>query len=100
MEKASKFILWFEEIGLEDTHLVGGKNSSLGELIRELGNAGVRVPGGFAITAQAYQYLLEAAGIEEEMRTILADLDTSDMKNLQERGRKVRDLVRLSLIHI
>ncbi len=94
MIKEKGYIVSFEDVSLEDRHLVGGKNSSLGEMIRELSHTGVKVPGGFAITAEAYQYLLETAGIEGEMREILAGLDTSDLKNLQKRGRRVRDLIR------
>ncbi len=91
--KNDKFILWFDEIGIEDVPLVGGKNASLGEMIRELGNKGVRVPNGFAITAYAYKYLLEKAGIEGEIKKILSDLDTHDVHNLRERGKKIRKLI-------
>lgn len=94
MAEERKLVVWFEEIGLEDRSLVGGKNSSLGEMIRELSDVGVRVPGGFAITAQAYQYLLQTAGIEDQMRKTLAGLDTSDMRDLQKKGRAVRSLIR------
>lgn len=91
--KDGKFILWFEEIGIEDVPLVGGKNASLGEMVRELKGEGVEVPNGFAITADAYKHLLKTAGIEEEIKKILSDLDTHDIKNLQERGKKVRELI-------
>ena len=92
--KDNKFILWFDEIGIEDVPLVGGKNASLGEMIRELKDEGVNVPNGFAITADAYKHLLKDAGIEDDIREILSDLDTHDLVNLQERGKKVRDLIR------
>ncbi len=87
-------ILWFDEIGIEDVPLVGGKNASLGEMHQKLTSKGVEVPNGYAITAYAYQYLLKAAGIEEAIREILKDLDTHDLYNLQERGEKVRDIIR------
>ena len=55
----TNFIRWFSDIGISDVALVGGKNASLGEMVRELGAQGVRVPNGFAITAEAYRYLLD-----------------------------------------
>jgi pyruvate,water dikinase len=87
-------ILWFEEIGIEDVPLVGGKNASLGEMYQKLTSKGVAVPHGFAITAYAYQHLLKNAGIEEAIKDALAGLDTGNMRNLQERGEKVRDIIR------
>ncbi|MDW7773789.1 MAG: phosphoenolpyruvate synthase [Desulfobulbaceae bacterium] len=89
-----KLILWFDEIGIEDVPLVGGKNASLGEMHQKLTSKGVAVPNGYAITAYAYQYLLKEAGIEEAIKNALAGLDTHDMRNLQERGEKVRDIIR------
>jgi pyruvate,water dikinase len=94
-EKHDKeLILWFEEIGIEDVPMVGGKNASLGEMYQHLTSKGVAVPHGFAITAYAYQHLLKDAGIEAAIRETLADLDTHDLRNLQERGEKVRDIIR------
>jgi pyruvate,water dikinase len=89
-----KWIRWFDEIGIEDVALVGGKNASLGEMIRELGGMGVNVPSGFAITADAYWYLLDSANIRGPMKQILSDLDTADMGNLRQKGREIRDLIR------
>ncbi|MFZ5765542.1 MAG: phosphoenolpyruvate synthase [Thermodesulfobacteriota bacterium] len=88
------FILWFDDIGIEDVPMVGGKNASLGEMYQKLTSKGVAVPHGFAITAYAYRYLLEKAGVEAAIREVLADLDTHDMKNLSERGEKVRHIIR------
>ncbi len=88
------FILWFDEIGIEDVPLVGGKNASLGEMYQHLTAKGVAVPHGFAITAYAYRYLLKEAGVEQEIRDVLADLDTEDMDNLAERGEKCRNIIR------
>jgi len=93
VNKSDRFILWFDEIGIEDVPLVGGKNASLGEMIRELRGKGVNVPSGFAITAYAYRYLLEKTGIEDDIKKILSDLDTHDIHNLRERGRKIRELI-------
>ena len=59
-----EFNKWFEELQIEDVPSVGGKNASLGEMIRTLGEKGVNVPSGFAVTAYAYKYTVEKAGIE------------------------------------
>jgi len=89
-----KFIKWFEEIGAGDVALVGGKNASLGEMVRNLGKNGVNVPSGFAITAEAYTYALEKAGIMGKIRDILAGLDTHDMENLSRRSKEIRNLIK------
>jgi len=88
-----KFVKWFEEIGAKDIALVGGKNASLGEMIRNLGKKGVNIPPGFAITAEAYKYVVEKAGIGQKIKDTLADLDTHDMENLAEKGEKLRNLI-------
>ena len=93
MEKDKTFILWFDQLGIDDVGLVGGKNASLGEMYRNLSPRGIKVPNGFAITAYAYRYLLEKSGIEQKIRDILSDLDTTDMNNLAERGQKVRTVI-------
>ena len=89
----ARFIRWFHEIGLADVVLVGGKNASLGEMYRELTPKGIKVPNGFAITAEAYWYVLSDGGLIEAMRTVLSDLDTRDLTDLAERGRKVREMI-------
>ncbi|MBN1502764.1 phosphoenolpyruvate synthase [Candidatus Woesearchaeota archaeon] len=94
MDKKNAFILWFDQLGIEDVPLVGGKNASLGEMYRELTSKGVRVPNGFAITAYSYFYLLEKEQAKEKIKEILKDLDTHNIKNLQERGEKVRKLIK------
>lgn len=88
-----RFIRWFHEIGIEDVSLVGGKNASLGEMYRELSPRGIKVPNGFAITAEGYQQLLQVGGLAQTIRAILADLDTRDLSNLAERGRRVREAI-------
>ena len=92
--KETKFILWFNEIWIEDVPLVGGKNASLGEMYTNLTPKGVNIPNGFAITAYAYRYLLEQTGAQEKIKEILSDLNTEDMDNLAERGAKVRRLIK------
>lgn len=89
-----ELILWFDDIGIDDVHLVGGKNASLGEMYQHLTAKGVAVPHGFAITAYAYQYLMKAAGIEDAIIEALDGLDTHDLHNLQARGKKVRAIIR------
>ncbi len=94
MEEVEVFVKWFEDLRIEDVPSVGGKNASLGEMIRTLGEKGVKVPSGFAITAYAYKYMIEKAGIDVKIREILSDLNTNDVHNLAERGQKIRDLIR------
>jgi pyruvate,water dikinase len=89
-----ELILWFDDIGIDDVPLVGGKNASLGEMYQHLTAKGVAVPHGFAITAYAYRYLLKSAGIEDDIKEILSDLDIEDMHNLAERGEKCRNIIR------
>ena len=92
--REEKLILWFNEISIGDVPLVGGKNASLGEMYQNLTSQGVNIPGGFAITAYAYRYLIKEAHIEEAIKDALAGLNTHDMANLQERGKRVRAIIR------
>jgi pyruvate,water dikinase len=89
-----EFVKWFEDLRIEDVPSVGGKNASLGEMIRNLGEKGVSVPGGFAVTAYAYKYTIEKAGVDQKIREILSDLDTHDVRNIAERGQKIRELIK------
>ena len=91
--KDHAFVLWFNQVGIADVPLVGGKNASLGEMIQQLLPKGVRVPNGFATTAYAYRYFVRQAGLEVKLRQLLSDLDVEDMGNLRERGRQARSLV-------
>ncbi|MBL7056852.1 phosphoenolpyruvate synthase [Candidatus Woesearchaeota archaeon] len=94
MSEEKEFILWFDQLGIEDVPIVGGKNASLGEMYQNLTKKGVKVPNGFAVSAYAYRYLLEKTAAKEKIVDILSDLNTSDLHNLQERGEKVRRLIR------
>jgi len=89
-----EFVKKFEELRIEDVPSVGGKNASLGEMIYNLKEKGVSVPGGFAVTAYAYKYTMEKAGIDSQIQQILSDLNTSDVRNLAERGEKIRTLIK------
>ncbi len=86
-------VLPFAAVGLADLPLVGGKNASLGELIRALGPQGVVVPDGFAVTTVAYRRLLADAGLEAPLRRLLSDLDVDDLGALQRAGAAARQLV-------
>jgi pyruvate,water dikinase len=92
-EVTMRFVKWFEEIGAKDVALVGGKNASLGEMIRSLSSKGVNVPSGFAITVEGYKYVVDEAGIGAKIKDTLTGLNTHDMRNLAERGRKIRNLI-------
>lgn len=93
MNKSEKFILWFDELGIEDVPLVGGKNASLGEMYRLLTKKGIRIPNGFAITATAYQDLLKKAGVEDDIKRVLKGLNVKNIVDLAEKGRKVREII-------
>jgi pyruvate,water dikinase len=88
--ETAAFIKWFSAISIDDIPSVGGKNASLGEMFRELSRKGVRVPDGFAITADAYRWFLKQANLEGLIREVLADLDTRDVGNLRFRGNRIR----------
>jgi pyruvate, water dikinase len=94
VEKQTAFVLWFDELGIDDVPLVGGKNASLGEMYRSLVPKGVPIPNGFAVTAQAYRHLLKASGAMDKIKAIMEGLDTHDMDNLMERGSRIRALIR------
>jgi len=87
------YVRWFEEIGLSDLALVGGKNASLGELYSTLKNADVRVPNGFAVTAWAYRDALTKAGAWDELHRLLDNLDVADVAALSAAAKKARQVV-------
>ncbi len=83
----------FADIGLSDLEQVGGKNSSLGEMVRNLSSLGVLVPDGFATTADAYRRFIGDTGLAERISAKLRDLDTDDTQRLAEVGREIREEV-------
>ncbi len=87
------YIVALDQTGIHDIERVGGKNASLGEMIRHLSGAGVRVPGGFATTADAFRDFLGQAGLAERIRGRLASLNTSDVGELMSAGRDIRQWV-------
>ena len=86
-------VLWFSELGLDDLDQVGGKNSSLGEMVQNLSKAGVRVPNGFATTADAYRRFIAHGDLAETISEQLADLDIDDVARLAVVGRSIRSAV-------
>jgi pyruvate,water dikinase len=92
-QSAPSWIRWFDETSIADIPLVGGKNASLGEMYRELAARGVRVPNGFAITAQAYWHFLQKTGTDIKVRKILDRLKPDDVQNLRECGQLVRQTI-------
>lgn len=91
--KPKSYILWFDEIGINDIDLVGGKNASLGEMYHHLKKKNVRVPSGFAITAYAYRYVLEKSGAFDALKTILHGLNHKNAKVLASTGKKAREMI-------
>jgi pyruvate,water dikinase len=89
----TRFIRWFSELGVADVPLVGGKNASLGEMFRELGAQGVRVPDGFAITAEAYCYVLDQADAWPGPHSALDGLDAKNVDDLARRAQAAREIV-------
>lgn len=86
-------ISWFKDLGLGDVEAVGGKNASLGEMVQHLSKAGVRVPDGFATTADAYRRFLAHEGLADRISATLSGLDVEDTRALAEAGARIRDLV-------
>lgn len=88
-----EYVLWYQDLGMGDVNRVGGKNASLGEMISNLSNAGVQVPGGFATTADAFNEFLEKSGVESKIYTLLDELDVDDVKALAAAGSKIRQWI-------
>ncbi|CAM4236979.1 phosphoenolpyruvate synthase [Acinetobacter dispersus] len=86
-------VIGLEKLGKHDVELVGGKNSSLGEMISHLSNAGVSVPGGFATTAAAYREFLDQSGLNARIQAELAQLNVEDVNALAETGAKIRNWI-------
>src|SRR5690606_26396694 len=86
----SDLVLWLDSLRMSDLARVGGKNASLGEMIGNLAQLGVSVPGGFATTAQAYQDYLEKSGLAQRIQERLATLDVEDVDALARAGGEIR----------
>jgi pyruvate,water dikinase len=93
MDAGTNYIRWFSELSAADVPLVGGKNASLGEMYRELSAQGVRVPNGFATTAEAYRRTLDSAGAWARLHEVLDGLDPANVDDLARRAHAARDIV-------
>lgn len=89
----NNFILWFKDIGLENLPQVGGKNAGLGEMFSELKELDIKVPDGFVLTVDAYHYFLKKTGLDEKIKTILEGLNTENLKDLQTKGKTIRQAI-------
>ncbi|MDX1704973.1 phosphoenolpyruvate synthase [Pseudidiomarina sp.] len=87
------YVLWYDQLGMNDVSRVGGKNASLGEMISNLAGAGVEVPNGFATSAEAFNEFLDQSGVNDRIYALLDDLDTNDVKALADAGKKIRQWV-------
>ena len=86
-------VIPFEKLRMNDVEQVGGKNSSLGEMISQLADTGVRVPGGFATTAQAYRDFLAQSGLDNKINAVLDALDVDDVNALVKAGAEIRQWI-------
>ncbi len=89
----SDYIRWFNELGINDVDLVGGKNASLGEMYQNLIQEGIRIPHGFAITVNAYKYILNVNDAWKKLHDQLELFDPDDVTQLQERGKTCREII-------
>lgn len=89
----AKYVKFFNELGIKDVPLVGGKNASLGEMYQKLTKSGIRVPNGFATTAEAYRHFLKDSGTQQKLKQILNGLDTHDVIDLARRGKLARQAI-------
>lgn len=92
-QTSKKWIRWFSDISLSEVPLVGGKNASLGEMYRELAPQGIRVPNGFAITADAYWNFLSTTGTDAKIRVFLKELKRDDVDSLRASGERIRHAI-------
>ncbi|MDO8438394.1 MAG: phosphoenolpyruvate synthase [Nitrosomonadaceae bacterium] len=92
-DSGARYVIWLDELRMTDVGSVGGKNASLGEMISQLAQAGVRVPGGFATTAAAYRDFLAQGGLAQRIEQILATLDIKDVAALAETGAQIRSWI-------
>ncbi|MBU1613390.1 phosphoenolpyruvate synthase, partial [Patescibacteria group bacterium] len=86
-------IQWFKNLTIKDIPLVGGKTASLGEMYSKLTKKGIKIPNGFALTAEAYWKFLKANELDKKIKTTLKDLDVKDVKTLAVAGKKIRQMI-------
>lgn len=90
----NRFILQLSEVTLENLNVVGGKNASLGEMIRNLSGLGITIPQGFAITVEAYWHFITYNNLENSVRDLIGKIDTNNLVSLRKGGSQVRQLIR------
>ncbi len=93
MDTANTWVKWFDQLGMQDVGEVGGKNASLGEMIRNLSSRGISVPNGFATTAAAFRAFLHNNNLEDRINDELRALDTDDVTALASAGARIRQWV-------
>ncbi|MBI4143641.1 phosphoenolpyruvate synthase [Candidatus Woesearchaeota archaeon] len=93
MDKSDKFILWFDEVSIEDVGIVGGKNASLGEMYVSLSKSGVNVPFGFAVTAAGYRHFLRTSNAEPDLKRVLSGLNVKNVVALSAAGEECRHII-------
>ena len=93
MEKKHVYIQHLKDVGIEDIPRVGGKNASLGEMLKNLTKQNIKVPNGFAVTVDAYDAFIDENGLKEKILDALKDLDPTDIIQLRKVGARIRDLI-------
>lgn len=88
-----EYVLWYENLGMNDVDRVGGKNASLGEMISNLANVGVQVPSGFATTSYAFNEFLEQSGLNDKIYQLLDELNVDDVNALAKAGSTIRQWI-------
>jgi pyruvate,water dikinase len=93
---SSTYILNLKQVGLDDIEIAGGKNASLGEMINNLSQLGIRIPGGFVITVDAYRKFIEVNKLDQEIRRYIDSIDFNNVESLRRAGLQIRQLIRNS----
>ena len=91
---SNNYILNLSEVKLSDLELVGGKNASLGEMIRNLSKLGVHIPSGFALTVDAYQKFISFNKLDKTIRSLVKGIKIDDLVSLRKTGLEIRELIR------
>ncbi|MFN4308359.1 phosphoenolpyruvate synthase [Sulfurihydrogenibium azorense] len=92
--KEKKLLMWLSEVGMEEIELVGGKNASLGEMIKGLSSIGIKVPMGFVVTSAAYWHFVDYNNLRDKIKEILTGLDPNNIEDLSKRGLTIRELIK------
>ena len=94
------FLANLHEVGLHDLDKVGGKNASLGEMLQNLAQLGIRIPGGFIITVSAYRHFITENKLDESIHSIINNINFDDIESLRRGGLQVRQLIKNSKKYI